>query len=171
MIVGDKFLRPALGGLGDAGHVIVAPGGPQCSCGGRGCAEALLSCPALVARFGEITCRPQSFRTLARQVAAGDHHAIDVAETAGRNLGVLLASLAHLLFPDRIAIAGGLSALGEPLLRAAQGAFASHAGNFPASLATIELARTGAHASLQGAAASMWLAFRDRERDAVSRFA
>ncbi len=169
MIVGEKFLRPAFNGLGDAGHIIVESNGRRCSCGGRGCAEALLSSSALAARFSELTCRPQTFRTLVRHVVASNHHAIDVAEWAGRNLGVLLASLTNVFFPDHIAIAGGLSALGERLLRSAQKSFASHAGIFPASLTTIELARTGAHASLQGAAASLWLATRDEQQASVVR--
>ena len=158
MIVDGRLLCLAFGGLGDAGHVIVVPNGPSCSCGGHGCAEALLSSAALTAQFSEATRTPQSFRSLARHVAAADPHALAVAQQAGHHLGVALASLAHIFFPDRIAIAGGLSALGQPLLRAAQTAFTAHAGTLPASLATIHLADTGAYAGLQGAAASMSLA-------------
>ena len=169
MSVNGSLLRLAFDGLGDAGHVIVMPNGPVCSCGGRGCAEALLSSAAIAARFSERTRSPQTFRTLAIQVAAGNRVARDVAGQAGHHLGVALASLAHIFFPDRIAIAGGLSALGEPLLRAAHLAFASHAGTFPASLATIYLASTGAHASLQGAAASLWLAHPELDRSAFDQ--
>ena len=158
MMADGRALHPAFGGLGDAGHIIVVPNGPPCSCGGRGCAEALLSNLGLAAQLSEATSRPQSFRSLARRVAIKDSHALAVTQQAGHHLGVALASLAHIFFPDRIAIAGGLSVLGEPLLCATRDSFTTHAGTFPASLVTIELARTGAHASLQGAAASLWLA-------------
>ena len=158
LIVDGSIVCPAFGGLGDAGHVIVMPGGPPCSCGGHGCAEALLSTTTLAAQFSEITCSPQTFRSLAQHVASGDLRAVEVARQAGHHLGLALVSLAHIFFPDHIAIAGGLSALGQPLLHAAQVSFTAHAGTFPASLATMQLAESGAHASLRGAAASMWLA-------------
>lgn len=161
MIVDGSFLHPAFGGLGDAGHTIVVPNGPPCSCGGRGCAEALLSSAVLAAHFREATRRPQSFRSLARHLAAGDPDALAVAHQAGHHLGIALASLAHIFFPDRIAIAGGLSALGHPLLSATRASFTKHAGSYPASLVTIGLARTGSHAGLQGAAASLWLTHPD----------
>ncbi len=160
MIADDGILHPAFGGLGDAGHIIVVPNGPPCSCGGRGCAEAVLSSAALVAHFSEATRTSQTYRALVNHVVAGDPLALEVTREAGHHLGIALASLAHIFFPDRIAIAGGLSALGEPLLLATRASFTSHAGTFPASLATIELAHTGAHAGLHGAAAAMWLAHR-----------
>src|SRR5271170_5712022 len=50
MVVDGKLLRIAHGCLGDAGHVIVAPNGPACSCGGQGCAEAVLSTASLAAQ-------------------------------------------------------------------------------------------------------------------------
>ena len=160
MIADGSILHPAFGGLGDAGHIIVVPNGPPCSCGGRGCAEAVLSSAALAAHFSEASRTSQTYRDLVSHVVAGDPQALEVTRQAGHHLGVALASLAHIFFPDRLAIAGGLSALGEPLLLATRAAFTTHAGTFPASLATIDLAHTGAHAGLQGAAASMWLTHR-----------
>ena len=157
MIVDGRILHPAFGGLGDAGHVVVVPDGPPCSCGGRGCAEAVLSSAALAAQFTRATGVPQTFRNLASRSAARDPLALAVARQAGHHLGIALASLAHIFFPDRMAVAGGLSAMGEPLLHAAQASFTAHAGTFPASLATLVLAGTGANATLQGAAASMFL--------------
>ena len=47
MIVDGNILRISNECLGDVGHVIVEPGGPQCAAGCRGCAEALVSAPAL----------------------------------------------------------------------------------------------------------------------------
>ena len=158
MIVNGNTLQPAFGGLGDAGHIIVKPDGPPCSCGGHGCAEALLASATLATQYSRLTGVPQTFRTLASGVVSRDPRALQLAQQAGQHLGVALASLSHIFFPDRIAIAGGLSALGNPLLNAVRASFTSHAGSFPASLATIVLAGTGTHASLQGAAASMWLA-------------
>ena len=71
MVVEGKLLRIAHGCMGDAGHVIVSPEGPACTCGGRGCAEALLSTAAL----GEAICRAHvaedaGFRSLVEDARA-----------------------------------------------------------------------------------------------------
>lgn len=157
MIVDGRILNAAFGGLGDAGHVIVLPDGPTCTCGGHGCAEALLSTHTLAQQYTAAVGLPQTFRNLVAATAKHDPLALAVVHQAGRYLGIALASLAHIVFPDRIAVAGGLSALGQPLLHSAQTSFIAHAGAFPASLTTIVLASAGAHATLQGAAASLFL--------------
>ena len=47
MIIDGSILRISNECLGDVGHVIVEPGGPECAAGCKGCAEALVSAPAL----------------------------------------------------------------------------------------------------------------------------
>ncbi len=42
-IVYGRVVDTAFGCLGDAGHVLVEPDGPDCACGGRGCLEAVAS--------------------------------------------------------------------------------------------------------------------------------
>ena len=156
MVVNGEIVRAACGGLGDAGHIIVEPAGPACSCGGRGCAEAVLSTQFLAKRYSERQSSPQTFRNLVSAATAGEPLAQGLLEQAGRQLGIAAASLAHIFFPDRIAIAGGLSEAGAPLLSAAVSSFALHGGTYPVSLATIVRATTGAHAPLLGAAASFF---------------
>lgn len=156
-IAAGELLRCAWGGLGDAGHVVVLPDGPSCSCGGRGCAEALVSTVALAQQHSDRVGYRCSFRNLVEAVGNGDIAALATVADAGQHLGIALASLAQILFPDCIAVAGGLSALGEPLLASARASFASHAGML-AARATIVRAGNGAHASLVGAVASMRLA-------------
>ena len=47
LIVDGKLVETAHGALGDAGHVLTEPGGPECVCGGRGCLEAIAGGAAL----------------------------------------------------------------------------------------------------------------------------
>ena len=47
MVVDGAVFRTSQGCLGDPGHVIVAPDGPPCGCGGRGCMEAMAAAPAI----------------------------------------------------------------------------------------------------------------------------
>lgn len=157
MITQGKLLRIAHGCIGDAGHVIVSPEGPACSCGGRGCAEALLSTATLAKRYAELTSRPKlSFRALVEDAKLGKPQALTLIEEAGYWLGIAAASLATILLPDRIAIAGGLSQAGDPLLTAAEASFRSHGGFFPLARASLVLAKKGEHATLLGAAASFF---------------
>jgi predicted NBD/HSP70 family sugar kinase len=48
---GGKLVFGATGRYGEIGHIVVDPDGPLCGCGNRGCLEALISGPALVARI------------------------------------------------------------------------------------------------------------------------
>jgi glucokinase len=47
MVVDGAVFRTSQGCLGDPGHVIVAPDGPRCGCGGRGCMEVMAAAPAI----------------------------------------------------------------------------------------------------------------------------
>ncbi len=157
LITGDELMRCAWGGLGDAGHIVVRPDGPPCACGGHGCAEALVSAVALARQHSDATGQRYSFRNLVEATAAGDSAALATVARAGHHLGIAAASLAQIFFPDRIAIAGGLSALGTPLLASTRAAFLAHTGTLAAS-ATLVCAAHGANAPLTGAVASMLLA-------------
>ena len=157
MVAEGKLLRITHGCMGDAGHVIVSPEGPACTCGGRGCAEALLSTAALAARYAAARGSDDAeFRSLVEDARDGIPAARALLEEAGYWLGIAAASLANVFLPDRIAIAGGLSQAGEPFFAAAQTSFRGHAGKLPLSLASLVRATTGEHATLLGAAAGFF---------------
>ena len=50
IVVGGDVYRGARGGAGEFGHVPIVENGPSCECGMRGCLEALVADPALVAQ-------------------------------------------------------------------------------------------------------------------------
>jgi glucokinase len=157
MIVEGKLLRIAHGCMGDAGHVIVSPEGPACTCGGRGCAEALLSTAALGARYADArVAEDAGFRSLVEDAGNGLPTACALLEEAGYWLGIAAASLASIFLPDRIAIAGGLSQAGDAFFCAAQASFRAHGGRLPVSLTSLVRANTGGHATLLGAAAGFF---------------
>jgi predicted NBD/HSP70 family sugar kinase len=157
MVVEGKLLRIAHGCMGDAGHVIVSPEGPICTCGGRGCAEALLSTAALGVRYADARGGEDAgFRALVEDARNGIPAACVLLEEAGYWLGIAAASLANIFLPDRIAIAGGLSQAGDAFFTAAQTSFRGHAGRLPLSLASLVRASTGEHATLLGAASGFF---------------
>jgi glucokinase len=154
MMAEGKLLRIAHGCLGDAGHIIVSPNGPPCTCGGHGCAEALLSTASLAARYAQISQRPEDdFRALVEDSERGDSQARALVQEAGRWLGIAAASLANIFLPDRIVIAGGLSQAGDPFFASTQESFRAHCGHFPLARASLMRASTSEHATLLGAAA------------------
>ena len=154
MAVDGAPLRFAHGCLGDIGHVIVEPEGPLCSCGGRGCAEALISAPSIAAEYARRTGLPTEggLRDVIAAARRDDAVAKLLITQAGRHLGIAIASMANILFPDHIAIAGGLSAAEDLLLDAVAKSFQYSAGEFVRSGTTLSLAKLGANAPLIGAA-------------------
>ena len=153
MLVGGKLLRYAYEGVGDVGHVIVAPGGDHCSCGGIGCAEALVGANAIVKRFRHSGGKAADLRDVIEQAFARDPLAVRLIEEAGRWLGLALSTLANILFPDRIAIAGGLSEAGDLLLDPCRAVFHENASSFASEAARIVKAELGWRATLAGAGA------------------
>lgn len=159
LAVEEHPLRIAHGCLGDIGHIIVEPGGPLCACGGLGCAEALLSAPRLAESWANrsgIPAQTASLRNVIESGRDGDPQAISILHDAGDYLGIAVASMANILFPDVIAIAGGLSAAGEMVLGPAEKAFRSSASILARENVPFLRAKLGPKATLVGAAWPFW---------------
>lgn len=99
---------------GEWGHNPLA-GDPQerslatrCWCGRQGCLETMLSGPALVASYDELT-RASSVPDILALQQAGDPKAIRVMEVFYDRLARALAAVINLIDPDCIVIGGGLS--------------------------------------------------------------
>ncbi len=166
MVVDGRILRISNECLGDIGHVIVEPGGTQCGSGCRGCAEAMVSVSALEKyavefmsgdinsmgyesiKKGEILHTPE----IIKAAHQGDHAAEKAIQKLGKYLGIALASMAPVLAPDRVCIAGGISEAGEILLKATQNSFLKIVGPPYAEGMTILKALLGWRAVLVGAA-------------------
>jgi predicted NBD/HSP70 family sugar kinase len=155
MVINGHPLRFAYGCLGDIGHIVVRPNGPLCTCGGHGCAEIMVSAPAVAARFR----KGATLRDVIDTARGRDTAAIQLLEETGEWLGIAIASMAQTFFPDHIAIAGGLSESGDYLMRGVERAFQAHAGDFARSQTTLTRAVLGARATLIGAA---WPFFQPR---------
>ena len=158
MAIDGVPVRFAYGCLGDIGHVIVLRDGPLCTCGGRGCAEIMVSAPLLARRYGEMTGRTEevTLREVIEAAHAGDSSAQSVLKEAGEWLGVAIASMANAFFPDHIAIAGGLSAGGPFVLEPAERVFRQSACVLARSTATFTPAALGPMATLIGASWPFW---------------
>ena len=159
MVIDGAPLRFAYGCLGDMGHIIVQRNGPLCTCGGRGCAEALVSAPSLAKRYKEKigSSSAVSLRDVISAARTLDETAVSILEEAGEWLGLAIASMANTFFPDHIAVAGGLSEAGDFLMKPLERAFLCSASEFARSRTSLTRASLGASATLIGAA---WPFFR-----------
>ncbi|HEY7303371.1 MAG TPA: ROK family protein [Bryobacteraceae bacterium] len=167
MALNGAPLRFAYGCLGDIGHVVVQPDGPLCSCGGHGCAEIMVSAPALAERYKTRAGLEQdlNLRDVIEAAHARDPLALAILEEAGASLGIAIASMANILFPDHIAIAGGLSAAGDFVLDPAERVFRESASILARSNVSFTKATLGTMATLIGAAWPFW---EDRKQNGES---
>lgn len=122
VIVDGTMLRYTGACAGDLGHVIVDRDGRRCSCGARGCLEAMVSSSALSERAGGLPVREVIGRARAR-----DSSSIAALQETAWWLGLGLASLSPLFAPDRIVVGGGVAAAGDLLLEPTRASYREHA--------------------------------------------
>jgi glucokinase len=130
IIVNGALYRGASGFAGEIGHTIVVVDGPPCTCGNRGCLEALISARAIVERaLGMLRAaggaRPRwgpglTVEEISRAASSGDAVAVEALAETGRYLGVGLANIVHMLAPEAIAVGGGVSGAGDFILAPAR---------------------------------------------------
>ena len=149
-VVEGRPVETAFGCLGDAGHVLVDPDGPECSCGGRGCLESVTSGWGL-ARDGAVLGWP-SAEDVTRAAERGEVAAIGLLSRAGVMLGRACATWSAMLWPDTIAVAGGLAGAGELLLGPARTEMRRVGAPYIVSGIELRAAMLGSEATLAGAA-------------------
>jgi glucokinase-like ROK family protein len=130
IIADGRLYRGIQGCAGDIGHICAAPEGPVCTCGNRGCLEAMAAAPAIVrkaercardgvssilsgmlAEKGEL-----SARDVGEAGSLGDYRALEIIRESGRLVGGVLATLVSTLNPSLIVIGGGVANIGHSLL-------------------------------------------------------
>jgi glucokinase-like ROK family protein len=130
-IIADRSLyRGTQGCAGDIGHICVDPDGPVCSCGNRGCLEAMAAAPAIALKAercardgvsprlsGVLEERGElSAKDVGEAASVGDYHALEIIRESGRLVGQALATLVSTLNPSLIVIGGGVANIGHSLL-------------------------------------------------------
>ena len=132
VIVGGRLLRFTGECVGDIGHVIVDPGGRKCTCGARGCLEAVACSAALSER-----AQGRSPREAISAAKNGDKSAISALADIGNFIGIGLASLVQIFAPEKIVVGGGIAAAGEILIEPARRSFRENAGDDFCDVVTI----------------------------------
>ncbi|WP_226531716.1 ROK family transcriptional regulator [Microbacterium paraoxydans] len=104
--------------LGEVGHLIVDPDGPQCTCGSRGCVEVVCTPQAIVEQAeragvfqddreaSDVEAVDERFSELCERAGRGDAAALVVLRQAAVHMSVLVAALTNMLDVDRVVCGG-----------------------------------------------------------------
>lgn len=118
------------GFAGELGHVIVSPGGRQCSCGRQGCLETYVSATGVkrtaykmmtkyiaASPLRNIPFNEMDAKIISEAAAAGDELARETFRYTGEMLGKALANVIAITSPEAIFLMGGLAKAGELLFK------------------------------------------------------
>ncbi len=144
------------GNAGHVGHMVVELDGPPCTCGGRGCVEAIASGPHLAAWArdqGWIGSKNSDAKELAEAAAAGNPLAQKAFRRGARAIAAMIASVGAACDLDLVVIGGGVANAGPVLFDPLRAALRDYAVlDFIAGLRVLP-AKLGGEAGLVGAAA------------------
>lgn len=171
-VIDGRLARTTRNCLGDPGHIVVDPGGTPCTCGGKGCLEAVASGWAIT-RVAEQLVKSRRQTELKKTHALkgtiapedifaaashGDEAAQEIVTGVAKWLAMGLASLCVIFEPEIIGLGGGIAAgAGDRLLNPVrENFFRMVSPPFARGLRIIS-ARVGPDAGLLGAAALILL--------------
>jgi glucokinase len=123
IIINGRLFTGSQGLAAEIGHMIIDPQGPMCSCGNRGCLEALAGRWAIerdirqAVKDGEKTFVLElvdgdlsaiKSKILKKALSKGDPLVTKIMKKASEALGTACISLRHLLNPELIILGGGM---------------------------------------------------------------
>lgn len=121
LVTGGRLRRGARGAAGEIGHVPVDPAGPLCPCGQRGCLETLASGAALTAAW-PVEGDASSAAAVFAAAAHGDDRASRVRDVFAGHVAAGVRLLVLTCDVETVALGGGVSQVGAPLLEAVRAA-------------------------------------------------
>ena len=117
------------GNAGHVGHMVVDVDGPPCSCGGRGCVEAIASGPHMAAWAREQGWAGEPTpRNWPRPPPAGTRSQCGRSAAAPRAIAAMIASVAAVCDLDLVVIGGGVANAGPVLFDPLREALREYAG-------------------------------------------
>ncbi|MDR3659242.1 MAG: ROK family protein [Mycobacterium sp.] len=158
LVLDGKPFHGRTGNAGHVGHVVVAPGGALCTCGGHGCVETVASGPQL-ARWAHDhgwDAPPEAdARDLADAAGRGDPVAVQAFARGADAIAAAIASAAAVCDLDLVVLGGGVASAGDVLFGPLRAALDRYTGlAFLRGLRVVP-AELGGGAGLVGAAA-LW---------------
>jgi glucokinase len=171
IILDGELYRGADRSHPEVGHHVVDASGPVCTCGFRGCWEALATGPAMAAWFqskapsGRQTAEGPSAKEIFQLAKEGDALAQEAITREAYYLGLGLANLINLFVPDRIVLGG--SVMKSVSLDNLRKVIAQGCRFVPFEKTELALASLGDDANLIGAARVWHHRFGQRNQEAA----
>jgi glucokinase len=175
IIIDGRIVHGSHWAAGELGHMLVCPNGRPCGCGQRGCLEQYASATYLAQYAREALADDPSIQTELREVVArtgeltskdicqararGDGFAAGVWNEAMHYLAVGCITICRALDPDRIVLAGGMTAAGDELLAPLREHFRAMNWSMTAMLTDLSIAQLGSRSGVVGAAGVAWRQF------------
>ncbi|QDY67138.1 ROK family transcriptional regulator [Glutamicibacter halophytocola] len=158
IIDGELFVGPQ-GHAGELGHVVIAPDGKACSCGGRGCLETVAGQEAILAAANlgsaaDRISRQERMSQLCQALETGAEPAVGAVAGAGKSLGIAVASAMRLYSVSTVVFGGHFAALEQWLRPAMEAGLQAHAPSI-AGQARLLCSPLGQTSALAGAARSV----------------
>ena len=126
LLLRGELYSGAHGIAGEVGHIVVQRDGPLCTCGNRGCLEAIASGTGIARAAREFApgtpgsalhgLEHPHAEDVARAARAGDELANAILENAGTYLGLAIGTLVNLFNPQLIVLGGSVIKAGNLLL-------------------------------------------------------
>ena len=109
VVLDGRLHRGSRGFGGELGHLTVAPDGPECRCGARGCLEQVAGLDFILRQAG-VRDAPRTgddaVAPLLSRLRDGDERAVAAVRQAGEALGVGVAALVNLFDVDTVVLGG-----------------------------------------------------------------
>lgn len=163
-LIDGQIYKGISGTAGEIGHVTIAEDGPVCTCGSRGCLEAMAGGYAIARKAQQAVKAGRRTRLskihpieniTAQQVTEaarkGDLLAQEIVAEAGELLGIAIASVINLLNPSIVVVGGGVSQMGDLLLEPIRLAVESRSLKVASESVRITTAVLGRRSSSMGA--------------------
>lgn len=175
IILEERLYRGVDGSHPEIGHHVIDPAGPLCSCGFRGCWEALAAGPAMAEWLkAQVPAdyphrQDLTAKRICQLALEGDSWASQAVKREAYYLGLGLANIVNLFAPDVIALSGSVMKDSSLFLDGAREVIQQGCRFVPAEKTEIILASLGEDANLIGAARVWDYRFGDRaDRRAVA---
>lgn len=157
IILAGSLFRGARGWAGEIGHMTVAPDGPACGCGSRGCLEAFAGQEAIMTGAGLVSRVPISSRSTVDHILEAaqrdDPATLAALKEAGNALGVTLASAVNFFDMGCVVLGGIYTQLGPWIKPLVEAEINRRVLSGPWSPVTVRYSQTGTDGAVLGAAA------------------
>jgi len=123
IMINGRLFSGAYGLAGELGHMVIDVNGPKCTCGNRGCVEAMGSRAAIFRRIQDAVKRGEKtiltemlgdalegLRSgdLRKALKRGDKLVTNVIEDAAHYVGVAVGNLVNIFNPELVVVGGGV---------------------------------------------------------------